>query len=190
MYLKTFSFFYISKFRIFNIKTSMSFSEKLARIFKLDNTNWMRHSNPWSAWTRIPIIILLAIAIWSRVWFGWYSVIPVSLIVVWTFINPRAFKAPKSTKNWTSRSVFGERVWINRKNHPIASHHLTMITILNTVSFFGLPFYGYGLYTLEFWPTCFGITLVLSGKMWFLDRMVWIYNEEKEKNEEYKSWEY
>ena len=168
----------------------MSLESKTAKIFKLNDKNWMRHSNPWSAWTRVPIIIFLAIAIWSREWIGYYSLIPIGIVLFWTFINPRVFPPPKSTKNWTSRAVFGERVWINRKKHPIAQHHLTMIMILNTISFLGLPFYIYGLWKLHFWITLTGIILVLLGKFWFLDRMVWIYNEEKEKKQEYKDWEY
>ena len=168
----------------------MSFESKTAKFFKLNNKNWLRHSNPWSAWTRVPIIIFLAIAIWSRVWIGMFSILPIGLVLFWTFINPRVFPAPKSTKNWTSRAVLGERVWINRKNHPLPKHHLRMIVILNAISFLGLPFYIYGLYTLHFWSTLVGIILVMAGKMWFLDRMVWIYLEEKENNEEYKSWEY
>jgi hypothetical protein len=43
---------------------------------------------------------------------------------------------------------------------------------------------------LQVWPVLLGLTLVILGKMWFLDRMVWIYEDMKNKPEEYLSWKY
>lgn len=168
----------------------MSFEEKVSGFFQLDDETWMQHSNPWSVWTRFIILPLLAIAIWSRVWLDWYSLIPIGIVLLWTWLNPRAFKKPKSTKHWSSKAVFGERVWIKRKELPIPRHHLSAIVILNSITVSGLPFFIWGLYELQIWPTLLGVVLVYTGKMWFLDRMVWIYEDMKKKSEEYASWEY
>jgi hypothetical protein len=32
--------------------------------------------------------------------------------------------------------------------------------------------------------------LIYAGKMWFLDRMVWLFENMKEKHKEYSNWEY
>ena len=163
--------------------------KKIAKAFGLTDEGWMKHSNPWSVWTRFIILPFFALAIWSRVWLGWYSLIPIILMVLWTWINPRAFGKPKSTNHWSSKAVFGERVWINKKEHPIPEHHTRMILILNTVNATGLPFLIWGLYDLKIWPTILGVSLVYLGKMWFLDRMVWLY-EDMKHIPKYKKWLY
>jgi len=50
------------------------------------------------------------------------------------------------------------------------------------ISLLGFPFYFYGLYRLDFWPMLFGFTLIYMGKLWYFDRMVWLYREMKVKN--------
>lgn len=65
----------------------------------------------------------------------------------------------------------------NRKNVPIASHHLPVIWFLYIVQFTGLAFICLGLYFLDMWSTIMGLVMVYLGKSWFLDRMVWIYQE-------------
>jgi hypothetical protein len=52
---------------------------KLARIFGLEGDAWMRRANPLSVWTRFTVLPLLAIAIWSRTWIGWWSLVPLPL---------------------------------------------------------------------------------------------------------------
>ena len=46
--------------------------------------------------------------------------------------------------------------------------------------------------TVEYsiWGVILGIVMAYLGKSWYLDRMVWLYEDMKEKNEEYKSWDY
>ena len=168
----------------------MSFEKKVATIFNLNDETWMKHANPWSVWTRFLIFPLFALAIWSRVWLGWYCLVPIGAVILWTWLNPRAFGKPKTTKYWSSKAVFGERVWINRKEHPIPKHHSRAIIILNSITVSGLPFFIWGLHQLQVWPTLLGIVLVYVGKMWFLDRMVWLYEDMKKVSQEYKSWEY
>ena len=83
----------------------------LERLMGMSEATWKRHASPWSVWTRTPILPLLALAVWARDWIGWWCLIPVSLLVIWTFLNPRAFPVPKRTDNWASKGTFGERVF-------------------------------------------------------------------------------
>ena len=60
----------------------MTLEARIARAHGMDDDSWARHANPWSVWTRVPILPLLALAIWSRSWIGWWAVLPVLLLVV------------------------------------------------------------------------------------------------------------
>ncbi|NMC59535.1 MAG: hypothetical protein GYA51_09175 [Candidatus Methanofastidiosa archaeon] len=157
----------------------MTFERKISKSFKMDEDAWAKHANPWSGWTRTTGLPLLILAFWSRIWLGWACLIPIALSLIWIFINPRIFPKPKSTDNWMSRVVFGERVWLNRDKIPVPEYHKLAPNLLNALSASGLPFVIWGTYILEIWPTFLGITFVLLGKFWFMDRMVWLYEDMK-----------
>ena len=44
---------------------------------------WKRHANPWSVWTRFAAIPLMILAIWSRLWLGWWCLVPITAVIVW-----------------------------------------------------------------------------------------------------------
>jgi hypothetical protein len=162
----------------------------MAHAFGMDEGTWARHANPWSVWTRYTALPLLVLAIWSRAWLGWWSLVPLALAVLWTWLNPRFFPVPSSTDNWASKAVLGERVWLRRGEVPLPSHHRRAPHLLGALTALGLPFLGWGLYRLEFWPTLFGVLLVFCGKLWFLDRMVWLYEDMKDVHPDYRRWLY
>ena len=168
----------------------MSILKSVSRAFGLDDDVWMRHANPWSVWTRFAVLPVFALLVWSRVWIGWYCVSLIAALAFWTWINPRAFPKPKTTGHWASKAVLGERVWLQRDETPIDPHHLTAITVLNALTAAGLPFLAWGLYDLHVWSVLIGLLIVIFGKLWFLDRMVWVYEDMKSKTEEYASWDY
>jgi len=87
--------------------TNVVFEKLTSKFFGLDDEGWMRHANPWSGWMRVPCLVLLVAAFWSRVWLGWYSAIPIAAILLWTYFSPRIFPKPKSTQNWASKAVLG-----------------------------------------------------------------------------------
>lgn len=60
----------------------MTLEKRLAQIFNLEGDNWMKHANPWSIWTRFATLPFLILAICSRVWIGWYCLIPILLLVI------------------------------------------------------------------------------------------------------------
>ncbi|UXP31560.1 hypothetical protein N6H18_14505 [Reichenbachiella agarivorans] len=155
----------------------MSFEKQIAQVFNLKGDSWLKHANPWSVWTRFVTLPFLVLAIWSRVWIGWYSLIPISLLVIWLIINPTLFKKPKSFDNWGSKSVLGEKYWSERKRNPVPKHHNTVVRILTILQTIGGIILIVGLWKLEINWTIIGAITVYLAKMWFLDRMVWIFEE-------------
>ena len=141
---------------------------------------WERHANPLSVWTRYPCLPLLALAIWSRVWIGSWAWIPVVLTLLWIWLNPRVFPIPSSIDNWASKSVLGERLWLNRDQAPIVMRHRAVISVSNSVAAVGAILCVYGLVILDSYHVTYGILLTLIGKSWFLDRMVWIYQDARD----------
>ena len=168
----------------------MTLERKIAATFDMDGETWARHANPWSVWTRFTILPLFALAIWSRVWLGWWALVPVAALVLWTWLNPRFFSRPRSTDNWASKAVLGERVWLNRDKIAVPERHRRAPNVLSVIAGLGMPFVIWGLIALDIWPTLLGLALVTLGKLWFLDRMVWLYEDMKDAQPEYRSWLY
>ena len=169
----------------------MTLERKVAKVFNLTHENWMKHANPWSVWTRYSVLPFIVLAFWSRVQIGWWCLIPGLLAILWMFFNPVFFKAPRSTKNWASKSVMGERVYLNRDNIDIPEIHKKPIyKILNLISSTGMGIAIWAIVTYSIWGAILGISLAYLGKSWYLDRMVWLYEDMKTHNEEYQSWDY
>lgn len=167
----------------------MNLERKISSSFKMDEKTWNRHSNPWSVVTRVTVTPILVLSLWSRVIFGWYSIILVIFGLIWMYVNPRVFSPPKSTNNWASKGVFGERVWVNRDKVPIPEKHRKVPNILSIISGIGFIFILFGTYKLDILIVLFGFSLNLLGKLWFVDRMVWLYEDMKHLPE-YEKFEY
>mgnify|MGYP000902133774 CR=1 FL=1 len=161
---------------------------RVAELFRLDDETWRRHANPWSVILRNTALPLLILAVWSRAWIGWQAIVPLAAAVLWTWLNPRIFPPPQSYDHWTSEGVLGERVWLNRDAVPVPVHHRLVPNVLSTVSGVGMLFVGWGVLMLEVWPTLFGTALVYLGKLWFLDRMVWLWHDMRDTAEEHGEW--
>lgn len=163
----------------------------MADAFGLNDDVWLRHCNPWSVYTRYSALPLLLAAIWSRRVLGGAAVIPIGIAVLWIWLNPRLFPRPRSTRHWASKAVFGERIYLQRNRRPLPDIHRS--AVLNvTKCLAGLGFFaavwGTMAYSLS-WAA--GGTLVtIISKTWFLDRMVWLYEDMKHECAEFQSWEY
>ena len=159
------------------------------KMLSMNDAVWLRHANPWSVWSRfLTCVPLLSLAIWSRYWIDWYSLLPVAIALFWVWYNPRAFSAPRSTNNWASKGTFGERIFLERRNVDLPKHHVCAANVITMFSFGGAIVWMYGLYALNVWATVTGVIGVLLPKAWFVDRMVWIYDEMKDSDPRYKSW--
>jgi len=168
----------------------MDYGRSLEKFMMMEDATWKRHANPWSVWTRFMILPLFVLAIWSRAWIGWWCCVPIGLLLVWTFLNPRVFSKPLSTDNWASKATFGERVWLRRKSTPIPTHHVQIAHALSAATALAVIPLVYGIIIYEPLVTCLSLVLVIGGKLWFLDRMVWLYHDVKDRNKEYASWLY
>ena len=116
---------------------------------------------------------------------------PGGLSVLWLLFNPVLFKKPSSTKNWASKSVLGERVFLNRDKIEIPDIHKTpLYAILNSISSLGMGLAIWSILYYSVWGAVLGVSLAYLGKSWYLDRMVWLYESMKGMHDEYKKWEY
>jgi hypothetical protein len=95
---------------------------------------------------RFTILPVLILAFWSRLWIGWWAVIPVAISLLWTWSNPRIFPTPASFDHWMSKTILGKRVWLNRDAVPVPGYHRTVPNTLlaisgigNAVCFLGRP---------------------------------------------------
>lgn len=167
----------------------MTVEGKIAKVFRLDDESWMRHANPWSVGTRYSVLPLIVLSFWSRIWLGWWCAVPVVLSLAWMFVNPVFFPKPRSTRNWASKSVLGERVWMNRKTIPVPTHHRLMPGILHLVSAAGMILCIWAIVILSPWMAALGVALAYLGKSWYLDRMVWLLEDMKSRPE-YAPWLY
>jgi len=61
---------------------------------------------------------------------------------------------------------------------------------LNGISSVGLMLAIWSIVYFSIWGAVLGVALAYIGKSWYLDRMVWLYEDMKNTNETYKSWEY
>jgi hypothetical protein len=160
----------------------------IVSIFQMDDDTWERHANPWSVWTRTTVLPALIIAAWSRVWIGWWALVPGVIALLWMWLNPRFFGKPSSLDSWASKCVLGERIWLNREEEPVPKHHRFAPHLLNGVAGIGNLIVIWGVVQLAIWPTLFGAALAYAGKLWFLDRMVWLYEDMKDATPEYRAW--
>lgn len=161
------------------------------RLMSMDDVAWARHANPMSVYSRFTCLPLLCLAIWSRAWIGFWSLIPIALAMAWTWYNPRAFGRPPhaSASRWPSQAVFGERVFLNRREIPIPKHHEVMALRLTIASTIGALPLLYGLGALHLWATLLGLFATALPKVWFCDRMAWLYQDMKSAHPEYGAWE-
>ena len=147
------------------------------RLMAMDDATWARHANPWSVYTRFTCLPLIALSIWSRVWLGWWSLLPLATALVWTWCNPRAFAPAKQSDGWAWKGAMGERLFLDRKRHPVPAHHTALANLLTLLSAIGGVILAYGLIVLDAWATIAGLLFTMTTKAWFVDRMVWLYED-------------
>ena len=157
-----------------------SVEKRIAAAFGLDDKGWARHANPWSGWSRILTgMSLIIVAVWSRVWIGWWSLVPIVLVMLWIWANPRLFPPPADDHAWISRGVFGEKLWAERVPDAVARYPAWRAKATNGVAFVGALVLVYGLIRLDAAATIIGASLGYIGKMVFIGDMVRLYDEVK-----------
>ncbi|MET8764480.1 DUF6653 family protein [Lentzea sp. NPDC004782] len=148
--------------------------ESVARLFRMDDDAWRRHANPWSVWTRFAAIPAMLLAIWSRVWIGWWCLVPVAVVVVWLWLNVKVFPPVSEPRGWASRGIYGERAWLeNRASVP--PDHRAVLRLLVAAGSVGFALVIWGLVALQVWPTVSGAALVVLAQLWRIDRFGWLW---------------
>src|SRR5207237_625012 len=80
--------------------------ELIADAFRMTDEVWQRHANPWSVYTRFAAIPPLLAAIWSRAWIGVWCLVPIALVAVWLWLNPRVFAPVSLPVAWASKGIY------------------------------------------------------------------------------------
>jgi hypothetical protein len=120
------------------------------------------------------------LAIWSWVWIGWWSLVPIVILCTWTWLNPRVFPAYNNDNAWMTRGVLGERMFLNRRNIPIPGNHIVAAHLLTGFAGVFLVSAIIGFVLQNFWLALGGWLLAITFKMWFVDRMAWLYETMKD----------
>ena len=155
----------------------MTLERRIANAFRMDEATSARHANPWSGWTRLTTLPLLALAGISRARIGWWALPAFAAGLAWTWYNPRVFTPPTRRDAWMTRGVLGERLWLARDAAPVPAHHRRVPNILSTIAGAGLALTVYGVAALSPWAALSGIAIATLAKMWFIDRMVWLHHD-------------
>jgi hypothetical protein len=146
----------------------------------MDEAAWARHANPWSVYSRMTVLPLVTLAVWSRVWLGWWALMPIAVCVLWTWANPRLFAEPTRTDSWASQGTCGERLYLG--DDPAARGHRTPVALLTLANAAGFAVLVWGLAVLNPWITLWGLTITMGAKLWTFDRMVWLWREVNERS--------
>lgn len=166
----------------------MELLPSLEKLMGMSDQTWSRHANPLSVYTRFTVLPLLSLAIYSKNWLGLYCLIPIAIALFWAWYNPRAFSIPEHTDNWASKGTFGERIYLRKAELNIPEHHLKVARFLILLSFLGSILFVFSLIENDPLLIVCGNLLVAIPKAWFVDRMVWIYEDMKESDPQFQTW--
>jgi hypothetical protein len=87
--------------------------------------------------------------------------------------------------------VLGERIWTEGDRSELPDQFSSVVpTVAASYQAIGLAPLAYGLAKLEATPTVLGVLIVQGGKLWYIDRMVLLFEEMKTRDPEYARWEY
>ncbi|MEX0672522.1 MAG: DUF6653 family protein [Candidatus Paceibacterota bacterium] len=127
----------------------------------LSKNTWKRHANPWSGWTRVLAMPVIAVGLYLQSY--WI----LGLAVVWLIVNPLIFPKPKSTNNWMSRGVLGEEKYY-ADGKKLKRDLPTLLNSINVPVFIAFIYFGW---TGQLIPLILSGLLVMTLKFWFIDRM-------------------
>ncbi|MEO1679801.1 MAG: DUF6653 family protein [Pseudomonadota bacterium] len=158
------------------------------RLMGMDDTVWARHANPASGLTRLFAAPIVFLAAWSFFWIGLWGMVPAALACAWIWLNPRLFPPPERADSWMARGVLGERAYLNRRRVPIPHEHARMATVATLSSVLFIVLCVVGFLRQDFWLAATGYHAAVLGKVWFVDRMAWLWDDMKSQTELYRAW--
>lgn len=113
---------------------------------------------------------------------------PIGVLAAWLWLNPRLFPPPVSTKSWAARAVMGERIYMMRVIRPIPVYHSNAAQLLSIGIGLGMLLMGAGLLAQDATAYLVGGVAAFLCKMWFVDRMVWLFDDMAREHDEYEKW--
>ncbi|HEY6740285.1 MAG TPA: DUF6653 family protein [Actinopolymorphaceae bacterium] len=152
----------------------MRLAERIAGTFGMSDEAWRRHANPWSVWTRFAAIPAMLLAIWSRVWLGWWCLAAVAVVILWLWLNPHVFPPIEQPRSWAAKGIYGEKLWLRHRDR-VPTGHRAVLRLLVATGSVGFVLLLWGLVRLEAWPTVFGATVLVLAQLWRIDRFVALY---------------
>lgn len=158
------------------------------RMMAMDGQSWARHANPKSGYTRFAGSVPTFFAIYSIHGIGWWAIVPILIVAVWTFVNPRLFAPPDSTDSWAARGVLGERAYLNRKTVPVPDEHVRFANLTTVCAMIFMAIAIYGFVATNFWAAFSGFFAAVLAKTWFVDRMAWLWDGIKDGHPVYAAW--
>ncbi|MEO1472187.1 MAG: DUF6653 family protein [Pseudomonadota bacterium] len=158
------------------------------RLMAMDDRAWARHASDASVYTRIASSVPWFLALWSVHWIGGWAVVPLGLMAAWTVANPRLFAAPARADGWAQRGVLGERAFLNRAIVPIPVAFVRAGWITTAVAIVLLAVTIWGLVIGDIALAATGWAGALVAKLWFVDRMAWLWGEMKDRHPVYAAW--
>ncbi|MFZ5855193.1 MAG: DUF6653 family protein [Chloroflexota bacterium] len=150
----------------------------------MSDNMWKRHANPWSVWTRFAAIPAFMLAVWSRVWIGTWSWIPIVLVIIWLYLNVLVFPPIDTPRNWASKGIYGEKLWLSKRSE-LPKHYDVIQKWLIILGILGMIMIGIGLYQLHFWLSLLGAVVLILAQLWRIDRFSTLYellNNESSKS--------
>ncbi|WP_436166869.1 DUF6653 family protein [Bosea sp. LjRoot9] len=156
--------------------TARTLLDRIARLFRMTDEAWRRHANPWSVYTRFAAIPALVLAIWSRVWIGWWAFGALAVVIVWLLLNPHVFRPVNVPQSWAAKGIYGEKLWLESKGN-LPPGYRTAFRWLMIPGLAGIALLVWGLVALLIWPTVFGATLIALAQLWRIDRLGYLYDE-------------
>lgn len=130
----------------------------------LSEKTWERHANPWSGWTRVLTMPVLAFGLYR------HNFLILGVAIFWMIINPLVFPKPKSVDNWMSKGVLGEQRYYG-EGKKLKRDLPTLLNVINVPVFVAFLYFGW---QEEFMSMVLAGLLTMTIKFWFIDRMVHI----------------
>lgn len=147
---------------------------------QMSNELWMRHANPWSVWTRFAAVPAFILAVWSRVWIGWWSLLPIAFVMLWLFLNVFVFPPITSPQSWVSKGIYGEKLWLSKRSE-VPEHYAVVQQWLIILGLIGMILITGGLYQLHAWISILGAAVLILPQLWRIDRFSTLYELYEDK---------
>ncbi len=147
----------------------------IANLFRMNDEGWRRHANPWSVYTRLTAVPMMILAVWSRAWIGWWSLLPIAGVMLWLFLNPHVFSPVPASEGWAAKGIYGERLWLKSRGEDLPSGYRRVLRRLAALGAAGGILLLWGLVELSPWPTLYRATLLILAQLWRIDRLGLLY---------------